>query len=436
MKFDKSSKLNRLNIFMNGIAVGLLVRENSGALAFKYHRSWLDKDQSVPISRNFQLREDAYIGNEVRNYFDNLLPDDQRIRERIAARAKAGGTQAFDILAAIGRDCIGALQFYPKGSEPGSIKPVCGHPLQDMEIAELLRNLRINPLGINMDHDFRISLAGAQNKTALLRYNNQWLLPEAATPTTHIFKPAIGLVPGGPDLSLSIENEWLCLKLMRAFGLQVASAEIAEFDGTKVLIVERFDRLWSKDTIYRLPQEDFCQALGLSSDMKYESDGGPSIVGIMDVLNESDHRDRDRQQFLKAQIIFWLISAIDGHAKNFSLFIRTGGTALTPIYDVMSAEPHVSARNFQPQKIKLAMSVGKNRHYKIREILPRHWIQTADSCKFDGIITLLQEIAASTDKAIETVTAELPRGFPQEVSEKILITLEKRVKTIPTYLSL
>ena len=432
---QRPSKTKRLGVFMNGIQVGHLTRERSGALSFNYEQNWLERTMQIPISRRFPLSERPYVGQPVSDYFDNLLPDDRKVRERVAARAQAGGTQAFDILAAVGRDCVGALQFYPEGDEPGPVKEVRGRQLSNNEIAKLLRNLRVNPLGISRDQDFRISLAGAQNKTALLQMNNQWLLPEGSTPTTHILKPTIGQVPDGPNLSLSVENEWLCLKLLHAFGLKVAKAEIAEFDGIKVLVVERFDRSWSEKKLYRLPQEDFCQALGFGPDMKYESDGGPGIGDILSLLNESDQRDLDRKQFMKAQVVFWMIAAIDGHAKNFSLFIRPEGFLLTPLYDVMSAEPHIDPKMLPIHKIKLAMSVGKSRHYKISEILPRHWLQTSAQYKFDGMEKLIEEIVINTPIVIKAVSDELPFGFPNIVSDRIFKAMNSRVNKLKELLS-
>ncbi len=428
-KSKRARKAERLGVFMNGVAVGDLDRERSGALSFTYDPAWLERPRPLPISRKFPLQENPYTGQSVRDYFDNLLPDDRQVRERVAARAQAGGTQAFDILEAVGRDCVGALQFYPMGEDPGPVKTVKGRPISNPEIASLLRNLRVNPLGINREQDFRISLAGAQSKTALLQQEGKWFLPEGATPTTHILKPMIGQVPDGPDLSLSVENEWICLRLLKAFGLRAAQAEIANFEGIKVLAVARFDRSWVGKKLYRLPQEDLCQALGFGPEMKYESDHGPGIQDILSLLNESDERDQDRREFMKAQLVFWLIAAIDGHAKNFSLFIRPSGFALAPLYDVMSAEPHINPKTLPIQKVKLAMSVG-NKHYKVREILPRHWIQTAAKSRFDGIEVLMSEVAHATSNAIQAVSDELPKGFPSEVSDRIFHAMEARAKVL------
>jgi serine/threonine-protein kinase HipA len=426
----KTKKADRLDVFMNSTRVGQLVREANGAVSFTYHPDWLGRKNPLPISRQLPLQETAFIGQLVRNYFDNLLPDDPRIRESLAVSARASGTQPFDLLAAIGRDCVGALQFYPEGAQPDPIAPARGKSISDTQIAKIIRNLRVNPLGFSAEMDFRISLAGAQSKTALLQKDGKWFLPKGATPTTHIIKPAIGATPEGPDLSLSVENEWLCLKLLRAFGLDAADATITEFENLRVLVIKRFDRQWAGKKLFRLPQEDMCQALGLGPEMKYESDGGPGIGHILSFFNESDRRDEDRKNFMKAQLIYWLLAAVDGHAKNFSVFIRPGGFLMTPLYDVMSADPHINPKSFQKQKIKLAMAVGNNRHYSIEKILPRHWRQTADKYKFLGIDELMVEIAQLAPRAIEKANRELPRGFPPKISEPIFHAILTRAKKL------
>lgn len=412
---------------MNGIAVGALDREHTGALSFTYDQKWLERENTFPISRRFLLRPEPYVGKPVRDYFDNLLPEDRRVRERIAAKTRAEGTQAFDLLSVVGRDCVGALQFFPEGQSPGSVQPVRGQPISEKEIAKLILSLRLNPLGINTEQDFRISLAGAQNKTALLRHKGRWIRPQGPTPTSHIIKPAIGLIEEGPDLSLSVENEWLCLKMVGELEIPAATAEMIDFDGIRTLVVERFDRKWSNDKLYRIPQEDMCQALGFGPEEKYQSEGGPGIGEILNLLNESDQRDTDRRLFMKSQLVFWLLAAIDGHAKNFSLFISPGGFVLAPLYDVMSADPHTDPKKFPAQKIKLAMAVGNSRHYKVNEILPRHWIQSAKSFKFAGIEELIVEVCQSATRVIETVARKLPRGFPARVSEPIFEAVSRRV---------
>ncbi len=219
-----------------------------------------------------------------------------------------------------------------------------------------------------------------QEKTAFLRIDNQWQLPLGPTPTSHIFKPAMKIGPNGADFSDTPWNEWLCLALCRALGLETANAEVLMFDDKPVIAVERFDRLWRDDVLYRLPQEDMCQALGVPPMRKYQSDGGPGIVDILEFLNGAVAPREDRLNFMKTQIVFWLLAAIDGHAKNFSIFLTPGGYKLTPLYDVMSAYPYAE---LSAHKIKLAMTLGKN-YYRIKEIQQRHFYQAGQKAGLRG----------------------------------------------------
>jgi serine/threonine-protein kinase HipA len=165
--------------------------------------------------------------------------------------------------------------------------------------------------------------------------DEKWRLPIGVTPTSHIFKPAMKEGPDGADFSDTPWNEWLCLELCRTLGLDAAQAKVILFVGKPVIIVERFDRIWHDGILYRLPQEDLCQAMGVPPSRKYQSDGGPGIIEVLQFLNSSEYPYEDRLKFIKAQIVFWLLAAIDGHAKNFSVFITPSGFKLTPIYDDM-----------------------------------------------------------------------------------------------------
>jgi len=174
--------------------------------------------------------------------------------------------------------------------------------LTDAELAEILRNYRTVPLSMQQDTDFRISIAGAQEKTALLWHDNRWCRPTGVTPTSHIFKLPIGQTPR-INLADSVENEWLCHLFLKEYGIPVADARIATFEDVKVLVVERFDRRTSTDGswIIRLPQEDMCQAMGVPPVFKYEEDGGPGIRKIMDLLLGAETATADRRLFMKAR---------------------------------------------------------------------------------------------------------------------------------------
>ena len=422
-----------LDVFLNNRLVGRLRQETSGAIDFTYAPGWLAWAPAIPVSISLPLREERYIGAPVMAVFDNLLPDNDGIRRTLAARVRADGIDAFSLLGAIGRDCIGALQFLPSDMHPGPAGVVDGVRLDNAQVGALLGDLARAPLGLTEDASFRISLAGAQEKTALLFRDGGWWAPTGTTPTTHILKPQIGPA-NGVDLSHSVENEYLCMKLTKAIGLPVADVEIADFDGRRALVVERFDRRWAQDgRLLRLPQEDMCQALSIPPAIKYEAHGGPGIEKILRLLSGSDDPAADQTTFLKANIWFWLLGATDGHAKNFSVALGLGGRyRLTPLYDILSVQPLVDAGQVRRNQYKLSMAVGDNRHYGVGLIMPRHFVQTARRAGIGErtVEAILEELSERIPAAFEAVEAELPADLPAGLSASIFGGVGSRLQIV------
>jgi serine/threonine-protein kinase HipA len=420
-----------LGVFLNGRRVGRLRKEASGSIDFQYDGSWLKWEHTFPISLSLPLREDRYVGTSVIAVFDNLLPDSNPIRRRLAERVRAEGDDAYSLLTAIGRDCVGALQFLPGDEEPEAIGKPQGEIVSDERVAAILADLVRTPLGVSAEEEFRISIAGAQEKTALLYWKGHWCIPHGSTPTTHILKPQIGPLKSGIDLSKSVENEHFCMELARELGLPTAMTTMVDFKDQRVLVVERFDRQWTRDKrLLRLPQEDCCQALSVPPTRKYQTDGGPGIEQLLELLKASDSPAEDQRLFVRAQLVFWLLGATDGHAKNFSLFIHPGGGfRLTPLYDVMSAQPTLDAHQIPRKKMRLAMSVGDNRHYLIDTIMPRHFVESAENAGVPGNVVReqLEELADLAPRAIERVTKSLPSGFPRDISSSIARGVEQRL---------
>jgi serine/threonine-protein kinase HipA len=423
-----------LNVFLNGRLVGQLLRESSGAISFAYAQEWLAWESALPLSLSLPLREDRYVGAPVIAVFENLLPDSEPIRRRVAERVGAQGTDAFSLLSEIGRDCVGAMQFLGDDEEPQPAGTLTGEPLSDEQIGAILKDLDVTPLGIRRENDFRISVAGAQDKTALLYHEGRWIAPSGTTPTTHIFKPQIGKLAYGGDMSDSVENEYLCLKLMEGFGLRAAQTEMTTFGDQKALVIERFDRLWTRDgRLIRLPQEDCCQALSVPPTLKYQSDGGPGIVDIMKLLGSSDDPTKDRLDFFKATILFWLIGATDGHAKNFSLGLLPGGRfRLSPLYDVLTTQPQLDLRQLDQKDFRLAMRVGKSRHYKVNEVQGRHFVETGVQAGLsrEAIQNVFDEIHGQVAGAIEKTYAALPADFPEGLTSSIATAIQTRLKRL------
>jgi serine/threonine-protein kinase HipA len=422
-----------LNVFFGRRRAGRLTREANGAVAFDYDNDWLAFERAIPVSLSMPLREERYAGAPVIAVFDNLLPDGADLRRRIAERVGAEGDDAFSLLSAIGRDCIGAMQFLPDGAEPGGGEAAQSAPISGADIARRLKSLASSPLGLDADdEEFRISIAGAQEKTALLKWGGEWRTPHGATPTTHILKPQIGTLANGVDMSQSVENEHFCMTLAKALGLPAAETAIADFDGVRTLVVTRFDRLWRDDNAAaRLPQEDFCQALGVPPTRKYQSEGGPGARAALDLLRASDEPDADRARFFKTQVFFWLIGATDGHAKNFSVFLGPRGSfKMTPLYDILSAQPAVDAGQIRRNKFKMAMSFGDGGHYPVFNLAARHFLETARAAGLPAAaaVKIFDELRESAPKAFQSAAAAMPPDFPAPIAESIAAAAHKRAE--------
>ena len=429
-----------LNVWMNGELVGEWTTSRTGTPILRYDDSWIQSPRARALSLSLPITPDRQIrGNVVDHYFDNLLPDNPDIRRRIRERYRLTSNDAFDLLEEIGRDCVGAIQLLPPDRKPDYWNKIEGTALSAADVERELKVV-VAPasLGRRADDDFRISIAGAQEKTALLRMGSTWYRPRHATPTTHILKLPLGIIGNfRGDFSHSVENEWLCSQFLRGLDLPVAHTEIGQFGEQKALVVRRFDRRWvgvensavdrggflpgEGAWIARLPQEDFCQATGRPPTQRYERDDGPSMNEILEILASSAYAERDRATFALAQLTFWLLAATDGHAKNFSIHHLAGGAfEMTPLYDVLSAWPVIgSGANQLPlQDAKLAMAVvGKNRHYKLVDVQPRHWQALAMRI---GGPELWDRMQSLVDAALRTLDhIDLPRGFPEVVISKI-----------------
>ena len=421
-----------LAIWMNGEPVGTWSVDR-GSHRLRYDSTWLASPRRRSLSLSLPITSSLEIsGAVVAHYFDNLLPDNDRIRDRIARRHRTRSADVFDLLQAVGRDCVGAVQLLPEGAEPQGWNEVRAEPLDEHQVAELLRATPSESVlgqAAAGDELFRISLAGAQEKTALLWTNGGWHRPLGATPTTHILKLPLGLVGGSRrvDLSDSLENEWLCAQILYHLDLPVAPTELWRFEDQKALAVTRFDRAWQQDErgrpwIARLPQEDVCQALGVPPDRKYEKDGGPGIAEAMRLLAGSADAT-DRQTFALTQLAFWLMGATDGHAKNHSLFLQRGDTYIsTPLYDVLSIFPYLgdAPNQFRWRKVGPAMALrSKNVHWHFHEIQPRHWNALAMKHGGAPVWEAMQALVQRVAPALERIEAALPGDFPRRTWETI-----------------
>jgi serine/threonine-protein kinase HipA len=429
-----------LGVWMNGIRVATWSATRSAAPQLDYDPDWVAHPDGRPLSLSlpFAFGNPPLRGDHVAAWFDNLLPDSTPIRTRLAARFGVPARDAHALLAEIGRDCVGAVQLLPVTAPPPVLRPPTGTPLTAPEVAAHLRAA----VGAGRsggapapDGAFRISIAGAQEKAALLWLDGRWCIPNGATPTTHIFKLPMGVLPRGLDLRTSVENEWVCGRLLSAMGLRVARSTMATFEDEHgpitTLIVDRFDRRLqpgADGALLRLPQEDLCQALGLPSTKKYESDGrGDDAVTterVLRLLGNSRTAPADQEQFALAQLAFWLLGATDGHAKNFSLFLEAGATfCSTPLYDVLSAWPLEGVGPNRLHHSDLQLAIGVRGRRRIRRPLDKihraHWQQLATTLQGVTTVARMEALVERVPAAIATVEAELPPTYPGDVWDAI-----------------
>jgi serine/threonine-protein kinase HipA len=438
----RASHSRALALWSNGVRVGTWRIPARGDMELHYEPAWRTSAIGRPLSLSlpFDLHDRPIKGPAVANYFDNLLPDTPAIRKRIGQRYAGGSTDPFDLLAAVGRDCVGAVQLLPEDKPPTGLATIEGTPMSEDEIVRHLHATVTAPArGLEREEDdFRISIAGAQEKTAFLRHQGRWMRPHGATPTTHIFKLPIGLVGHiQADFTTSVQNEWLTMEIVRGYGLDVARCEMLRFGDQPVLCVERFDRqLHPSGTWWmRLPQEDFCQATGRPPDAKYQVEGGPSALDMTRLLQASENAHADIETILACQILFWMLAATDGHAKNFSIRLLAGGRfRLTPLYDIMSVWPIEAdgPNQLSWYDARLAMAVmAKNPKYRLREIERRHFnAMAAKSGYGKDSEPLIEKILAATPGVIQRVRDGLPRDFPERVAARIFDGLEDAARRL------
>jgi len=434
----RRAQTRALAVWMNGEEVGQWRGGATARTEFTYDESWWTSAKARPLSLSLPRLPGnvAHRGEHVTAWFENLLPDSPTIRERIRTRFRTATTEAIDLLEAIGRDCVGAVQLLAVDAPPPSAQRIEADALSETEIAMMLRNVTSGTaLGAKAAPmaPLRISIAGAQEKTALLRYENRWCEPRGTTPTTHIFKLPLGLIGNiRANMKDSVENEWLCLQLLSRWGLPAANAELARFrddvSDESVLIVERFDRAWAtrqddSPWIARLPQEDLCQAFGRPRDDKYEADGGPGIREILELLARGANPTENIRLFVLAQLAGWLLAAPDGHAKNYSIFLNADGYTLTPLYDVLSAWPIIgpSPNEWAEQEVQVAMGVRRTRTLErgLRRISTSHWKALAIRTGIPGMFEAMEHLVDRADTAFDQIATILPKAFPESVWHRI-----------------
>jgi len=392
----------QLHVFIEDRLAGSLERDANGRLSFQYDRDY--PSDATPLSPALPCGGGRFTHDAVAPFVTGLLPDDEQVIERWAKMFGVRPGNLFALLAHIGMDCAGAVQFVPD-DRLDQLSESALEPIDDAGIEEMLRQLRISPTTWQQPTGARgghFSLAGAQSKFALHRTDNGWARPFGRVPSTHIFKPSI-IGIDNHDL-----NEHLCMRAAARLGLPAARTELVTFGAERVLIVERYDRQRTPNNdVVRVHQVDMCQALGIPPQNKYQRDGGPGPVEIITTLRNAFTGEADVERFVRSLVFHWVIAGTDAHAKNYGLLLSGTAARLTPLYDVATA---TMLPEWNWHKWELAMRIG--RHSKFRDLHARHWQRFAATV---GVpYQLIEETTVRYATAIGDALIEAGRGLPSD----------------------
>lgn len=399
-----------LDVYLHEILAGKLIQDEDGQMQFRYTEDWLGNAKAVPLSYSLPLREEEFSHRDCAGFFNGILPEEAG-RELIAKNLGISARNDFSMLAEIGRECAGAVIFMPEG-EPLPEKEYHYRPLDEAGLAQILRELPTRPL-LAGGGEVRLSLAGAQSKIAVAVTEEGIALPLGGAPSTHILKPAVERFEG------IVYNESFCMKLAAAVDLPVAEVGFGRAENIEYLLVERYDRKRTADgRILRLHQEDFCQALGIVSERKYQAEGGPSLKDCFTLLRQASAAPVvDLRLLLDAVIFNVLIGNHDAHGKNFSL-LYDGAARLAPFYDLIATAvyPELSS--------KMAMKIGGE--YQSELLLDRHFAKLAEDAGLSASMTV-----ARRKELAETVLAALDNiDIAHPAADKVRELVRQRCGTV------
>jgi serine/threonine-protein kinase HipA len=382
-----------LDIYLLTDLTGHLEQDKGGEVRFEYAESWLNNPRATPLSQSLPLRKERFQRKECRGYFGGILPEESK-REIIARNLGISARNDYAMLEQIGGECAGAVTFLPHG-QPLPQRREASRKLTERELATILKELPQRPL-LAGEEGIRLSLAGAQDKIAVRIEDGEVSLPLGGSPSTHILKPAVERFEG------VVYNEAFCMQLAAAAGLSAATVETKSAAGVDYLLVQRYDRV-HRPELERLHQEDFCQALGIVSENKYQKEGGPSLKQCFALLREvSTAPVLDLVRLLDAVIFNYLVGNNDAHGKNFSLLYRGDTTELAPLYDV------VSTASYPELSANMAMKLGGE--YSSDRVAVKHF----------------ELLAGEAD-----LGKPLVRSRVREVSERVLAAIPKVKATRP-----
>lgn len=407
-------KNNQLSVRLQGKKIGILEQTRAGKMIFTYNTS-----ATQAISMSMPVRAEPYDEVESEAYFSGLLPESEVVKKIIGKKYGISHHNNFALLKAIGYDCAGAISCHEidESIDSQSSFPLTGKIITTEELYQHIKDLPKKPLFMDVD-GLRLSLAGVQDKAAVCIIDNQIALAENGCPTTHILKPSSHHFEG------MAENEYFCLRLAKRIGLPIPTIELRRIKDITFLLIERYDRRIKNGFVERIHQEDFCQALGMSSSRKYQNEGGPGFFDCFELLKNTAQPAIDRNLLASALVFNYLICNMDAHGKNFSLLHNTqSNIRLAPFYDLVCTGVYENLTS------KMAMKIGSK--YEADTILPRHWEQLSKEINY-RYITLKNLIHKHAGFILKIAHEEkeilITDGYPTAIIDKIINLIEKNIQ--------
>lgn len=415
----------QLTVWLFGTQIGTL-NQIDGRLNFSYESDWLHTSHAMPLSQSLPLQTEAFDDRATRPFFAGLLPEGDQ-RTLIAQALHVSRKNDFALLDGIGGECAGAVTLLKLGEMPPTPENQdLVRWLGEEELLRLLDDMPKRPM-LAGEEGLRLSLAGAQDKLPVVADGDRIGLPFCNSPSSHILKPAIAGVEG------SVFNEGFCLALANALKLDTVKAEIRRISDRHYLLVERYDRQVTPDgRMTRLHQEDFCQALAVAPEYKYQNEGGPDLAQAFALLRRATRPSAPQiLKLLDFTIFNAMVGNHDAHAKNFSLLYTKQGPILAPFYDVLATAVYPNLMD------KMAMKIGSK--YRFSEIEARHWERFAAAAGLSPaqvkkrILNIAGRLPGLAVKVVAVFAAE---GNAHTILPQIMMLIEERcAQTIRTLTS-
>lgn len=392
----------KLKVFFGKEFAGVLASTADQGVVFSYDDSYRTNKSNSALSISMPLSKKEYSQKECLPFFSGLLPEGD-VKRRVSDFLHVSESSTLKLLQELGGECAGMISILPENKNCSVQKSYAFNNenyelLDDETLYGFIKNINVRPL-LKAKKELRLSLAGAQEKLPLVYFDKKYYLPKSDAPSTHIVKPS-----GDGELSTLSINEFVCMKLAQSCGLNVPNVELKTINNTTFLLEERYDRIVNKKSIKRLHQEDFCQALGIMSDRKYQNDNGPDIAKIYSLIQkECTIPLLDTKEFLKYVIFNFIIGNCDAHGKNYSLLYEKGSSKLSPIYDAICTLVYPSLTK------KMSMKIGK--HYEILKVTKQDFVELATSINLKSSIVL---------KMLDETITNITNGFDKIRNEKSL----------------